>query len=229
MIILGLAGQAGVGKDTIGDYLASQCGFVKFAFSDALYREVAEAFGLEDETLLRDRAAKEIPTPALRLVWCNDESFKQVARRMIAKLYPDTFGVLDDYELAPRDILQWWGTDYRRAQDSDYWLTKAEDWMYRLDQMVAYPEQKLQFFVECGTRFENEREWIKANNGNIWHVHRGDDAKVNNHESTQVLPVLEGERELWNNDTVQRLYHGVDLLMSTSARFVKVEPMEEGT
>ena len=34
----------------------------------------------------------------------------------------------------------------------------------------------------------------------------------------------EGEREIWNNDTIDRLCQGVDLLFATPARFVKVLP-----
>jgi dephospho-CoA kinase len=60
VLIIGLAGKAGTGKDTIADYLVRKYGFVKFAFSDALYQEVQDAFGLEDQDLLRNRDTKEV-------------------------------------------------------------------------------------------------------------------------------------------------------------------------
>ena len=34
------------------------------------------------------------------------------------------------------------------------------------------------------------------------------------------------EREIYNNDTIERLHAGVELLLSTGARFVKVQPMQ---
>lgn len=231
MIVIGLAGPAGCGKDTVANYLVERHGFVRFAFSDALYREVAEAYGLPDETLLRDRTAKEEPTDVLRLDQCSDGGFVRCARPLVADLYPATFGDLDKYPLSPREVLQWWGTDYRRAQDQDYWISRAEEFIECTVASAPYPEFAPQYFVEAGTRFENERGFIKGSVlapwlGNIWHIHRGDDADVNNHVSTNKLPVLPGERELWNNDSIERLYKGVDLLLSTTARFVRVEPMQ---
>ena len=137
-----------------------------------------------------------------------------------------------EWPFSPRQILQWWGTEYRRAQDPDYWVDRASEFVYKLHYLAPYPELRPQFFVECGTRFENEREWIagKTNRaGNIWHIHRDSIKENSTHESAKLLPVLEGERELWNNDTIQRLYSGVDLLFSTTAKFVRVEPMLDNT
>jgi hypothetical protein len=36
--------------------------------------------------------------------------------------------------------------------------------------------------------------------------------------------VLEGEREIYNNYTLDYLHRGVDQLLSSSARFVRMEP-----
>ncbi|MBT9176610.1 MAG: hypothetical protein DDT20_00930 [Firmicutes bacterium] len=218
MIILGLAGAAGVGKDTVADYLVERYGFVKFAFSDALYAEVQQAYNLPDQALLRDRATKAFPQRRLDLTRCEDHAFFELS---VLKLC-----ALGTYYPSPRQILQWWGTDYRRAQDPDYWVRRAADSIWQV-QSIRYPEQRPMSFVECGTRFENERAWIRSeyHHGNIWHIHNSRVASADPHVSAQLLPVLDGERELWNNDTIERLHRGVDLLMTTSARFVRVEPM----
>ena len=230
MLILGLAGAPGVGKNMIADYLEQRYGFVQFAFSDALYREVAEAYGLETEDLLRDRGTKDEPQERLALRGCKDKEFVRIATEQLdilsrrhrtdLLLYPVGVG------LSPRQVLQWWGTEYRRHQDKDYWIHKAKNFIVGLRSLAPYPEHKPQFFVETGTRFENERAFIHSYSGNIWHVRRDIIGPMNAHASNTPLPVLEGEREIWNNDTVERLQFAVDLMLTTAARFVRAEPME---
>ena len=218
MLIIGLAGQAGVGKDEIANYLVRRYGFVKFAFSDALYHEVQQAFGLPDQRLLRGRAAKDTPSEHMRLARCDNLEFFDMALKLVKS---------QDDPLSPRQILQWWGTEFRRAQDEWYWVGQADKLVYQIHHAPKYPEHRPQLFVETGTRFENERDWIKLAGGNIWHIHRdGLVGAGDNHTSAIPLPVLDGERELWNNDTLERLYKGVDLLVSTGSRFVRVEPLE---
>ena len=221
MLILGLAGQARCGKDTIANYLVKRYGFIKFAFSDALYREVQEAFGLADQSLLRSAETKDKPCDELILSRCTDFEFIE-ALANIGDL------PLFHTALSPRWVLQQWGTEYRRAQDPNYWVHRAADFVYGVQYGFTYPEHRPQFFVETGTRFENEREWItQANDGNIWHIHRdGIEAPGQGHSSAAVLPVMPGERELWNNDTVERLHYGIDLMLSQDVQQVKVLPLE---
>lgn len=219
MINIGLAGPAGCGKDTVADHLVRRYGFIKYSFSDALYREVTEAFALGEDSLLRDRETKEVQTYALKLDACSDLDFYYVARRMRPSL-------VSTDPLSPRQILQWWGTEYRRAQDPDYWVKRADEWIYDVMASVGYPELRPQFFVNTSVRFPNEQAWIhKFTCGNVWHIRREGLAPVAAHESETPLPVLELERELFNNDTIDRLCNGIDLLLRTNARFVRVEPM----
>jgi len=227
MLVLGLAGQAGVGKDTVADHLVRAYGFVRVGFADALYAEVQAAYGLPDQSLLRDRATKETPTERLALVNCQSDEFIGVGIRY----FEHESRHLHELPLSPRQVLQWWGTEYRRAQNDHYWLDRAEDFVRKVRADHLYPEHAPQYFVVPDTRFENEREWIHTGaygglwQGNVWHIRREGLAPVASHVSETSLPVLPRERELWNNDSIERLYRGVDLLMSTHARFVRVEPM----
>ena len=228
MITIGLAGAAGSGKSSAAEYLVERYGFIHFSFSDALYREVAEAFGLENEDLLRDRATKEVETPLLALSECRNREFADLCawaqcdatRRQLAGGYMAEFAA----PRSPRLILQRWGTNYRRAQDPDYWIKKAEAWLETILQAAPYPELRPQLFVCSSVRFENEREWIKDPNGSIWHLRRFNAAPVHAHESENELPVLEGERVIYNNYTLDYLHRGVDQLLSSSAKFVRMEP-----
>lgn len=57
--IVGLAGAAGAGKNTVGDILFRH-GYANFGFADPVYRAVSAITGMPEESL-RNRAAKESP------------------------------------------------------------------------------------------------------------------------------------------------------------------------
>lgn len=57
-IVIGLHGPAGVGKDTVADYMVSSWGFQKVSFAGPLKRGVSELFGIPMDDM-EDRAAKE--------------------------------------------------------------------------------------------------------------------------------------------------------------------------
>ena len=225
MIILGLAGQAGSGKDTVALYLQERYGFIPFSFSDALYREVAAAFGLENEDPLRDRATKELRTPLLSLANCYETGFIDLVEDI---LRGDMMGPEIEQWNSPRQILQWWGTEYRRQQYPDYWINKAEEFVYNMTHFGPYAELRPQCFVNTSVRFSNERDWIHsyAPFGSVWHLHRDNIPSVVSHESETPLPILPGEREIWNNYTIEYLHMGIDQLMSSNIPSIRIEPPE---
>jgi hypothetical protein len=51
MIVIGLSGRKGCGKDTCADYLVSKYGFVKLAFADTLKDLCKTVFGFNNEQL----------------------------------------------------------------------------------------------------------------------------------------------------------------------------------
>jgi hypothetical protein len=112
--VLALAGKKGSGKDTLAELLKP--GFQRASFADPLYLEVQEAFGLEDQTLLRDRETKEIPSPRMALVHCQDVDFILVCQEL---------GLENSDYQSPRKILQIWGTEYRQVKNGpEYWSEK---------------------------------------------------------------------------------------------------------
>jgi LmbE family N-acetylglucosaminyl deacetylase len=84
-----------------------------------------------------------------------------------------------------RLILQWWGTDYRRKQDPDYWVKKL---MAKLD--AWQPDAVLITDV----RFPNEADAIKAAGGVLVKVVRTSepDFVVNEHPSESALDAYTG-------------------------------------
>ncbi|KVP17166.1 hypothetical protein WJ84_02485 [Burkholderia ubonensis] len=95
-----------------------------------MYLEVADAFGVTVEFLQR-RETKETPQPELALANCKDQMF---VGRFLAyedqKAF-DAGATLDPAEQllkprSPREILQVWGTEYRREMYSDdYWRAQV--------------------------------------------------------------------------------------------------------
>ena len=79
-----------------------------------------------------------------------------------------------------RRILQWWGTEYRRARDPDYW-TKA--WGRKAGQ---YDLSHAHILVD-DVRFMNELEVIKATGGLIVKIERPGCLGANNHASETSL------------------------------------------
>lgn len=60
MLLIGICGKAGSGKDTAGNYLVENYEFSKIALADPLKRLVKDVFALDDHTVY-DRTAREQP------------------------------------------------------------------------------------------------------------------------------------------------------------------------
>lgn len=112
--IIALAGKKGSGKDTLCALLHPQ--FERLSFADPLYEEVQHAFTLSNQDLMRNRDTKELPTPRMSLVCCDDEDFISVCEEL---------GIGLETPLSPRKVLQLWGTEYRQSKNGkNYWTNK---------------------------------------------------------------------------------------------------------
>ena len=79
-----------------------------------------------------------------------------------------------------RRILQWWGTEYRRNQDPDYW-TKA--WSRKVEQ---FDLENTHVLID-DVRFMNELSTIKSHGGLIVKIERPGFDGANNHASETSL------------------------------------------
>ncbi len=61
------------------------------------------------------------------------------------------------YKPALREALQWWGTEYRRASDPNYWVMRAEQVALSLDGTPVFTD----------VRFPNEADMIRSHGGLI--------------------------------------------------------------
>ncbi len=142
-VILGLNGIRGSGKDTVASMLV-KAGWVRCSFGDAIYREVAEDFGVTIE-FLQNRETKELPQPELALEHCTDQVFVGV---MVGLNPTVPLATLLSQPRSPREILQYWGTEYRRELCGDgYWRDQVAAWLRANPTVnavitdVRYPEE----------------------------------------------------------------------------------------
>lgn len=168
-LFIGLCGLAGVGKDTVAKLLAMHCGAARIAFADALRAEICAAYRLDPIYLTR-RETKEHPITALALSHCLDGRFVQRMRSHFASGLRPGGLVGEEINLdaprSPRQIMQWWGTEYRRAQCPWYWVGRAHD---ACRQAMA---QGATTIVLTDVRAANEAALLRAYSGSLWQIKR---------------------------------------------------------
>lgn len=196
--IIGLSGPAGCGKDTVADLLVTHAGFHKISFADALRAEVANAF-LIDQVFLTQRETKEQPMRCLALSRCLDQNFviKMVsAREQIEPLFDI------DAPRSPRQIMQWWGTDYRRHQQADYWVSKAASRIKWFHQRQGFSSRVV--VTDC--RFADEAAMVRELGGQVWQIKRdGTHVMPGAHVSEVSGAEFQPDVILNNNHTVKHL------------------------
>jgi len=168
MHILGLTGYAGAGKDTVADLLVTHARFRKMAFADALRAEIAEGFGLLPDDLAQPHT-KNVPTPALRMRNAPRDFLAAVVLSLSAAA-PDHRTPLSpewlDANRSPREIMQWWGTEFRRAQHPNYWSRVL------LSRLTEAHRAGGSRFVITDVRFDNEAEALRSAGGVMWQITR---------------------------------------------------------
>ena len=108
IVIIGIAGHIGSGKDTAAGYLLRAHGFTRVGFSDVLKDEVARKLRRTLAAYLVERGVGPDMNAAIRdVLWTNRT--------------PVT-----------RALLQEFGTEVRRADDPNYWVDRWEEKVTRL-------------------------------------------------------------------------------------------------
>jgi hypothetical protein len=176
MLILGFGNKARQGKDTaaeaIRQYYEGQNALLRmhnvkgglrvgvFKFATALYQEVNEALSVKiGGKGMWERRYVEYITPY------RSQSIPKIARTELPGwVQPDPNPEVS--ELAPYGkhpkLLQWWGTEFRRAQDPDYWTKK----------LFASIPANLNIAMVTDVRFPNEADGIKQRGGYNINVQR---------------------------------------------------------
>ncbi|MGK2944684.1 MAG: hypothetical protein ACSLFC_08090 [Desulfuromonadales bacterium] len=208
-MILGIAGKAATGKTTAAHHLAplldKECKIVPMAM---VLRDEVEAF-------LRAIGADE----SVPLVYgCQDDKVRvfyvdeQQAMAHCPK-WPQFVSEHQEIQDRPgqtavtvRRILQWWGTEYRRSEDPDYW-TKA--WGRKIEQL----DLKHMHVLIDDVRFMNELHVIKEHGGLIVKIERPGFDGANNHASETSLDAYhDWDRVLLNDGTLEEFEAKIEQL-----------------
>lgn len=214
MMLIGLSGKAGHGKDSVADILVEHFGAIKFSMSDALYKEVAENFCV-DEELLKDRLTKDKRLAAL------------TRSSSISKEFDDLLclrGFGWNEWLSPRVVLQLWGTEYRRNNyGENYWVNRADVALkFAMERVVLDflngKRNEVPIFVNTSIRFHNEVDWIRRNGGELWRVVRTNsptlsDPDAEGHVSEKLPGLMPCDRLIINGGSLADLTTAVHLLM----------------
>lgn len=217
-MILGFAGKAATGKTTAAKHMApmldKECIIVPMAM---VLRDEVEAF-------LRAIGADE----SVPLVYgCQNDKVQvfyvdeQKAVSQCPK-WPHFISAHQEIQsrsgqtaVTVRRILQWWGTEYRRAEDPDYW-TKA--WGRKVEQLDL---DHLHVLID-DVRFINELNVVKQHNGLIVKIERPGFDGANNHASETSLDEYDDwDQVLLNDGTLDDFETKVEQLAGQLIKSIK--------
>jgi hypothetical protein len=193
MILIGLAGAKGSGKNTVGDYLEREFDFKQLSFAAPLKESAAACLGVDAEVWERTK---------------NDPEAYVVLQREA----PDFRGDVDRHrmytevlaQVTVREFLQRYGTEaHRDIFGEDFWtkglgLANLEDGRYVITDM----------------RFENETTEVIRCGGTTLYIDRDTGTGTDSHASEVPPPEHLIDEHIDNNGTMEELYARVRGVLS---------------
>jgi hypothetical protein len=180
MILVGVSGRSGHGKDAIASHLVARHGFQRLGWADALKDEVRTRLR---ETVKRITILDEV-TGALNgipdeLRWhaSHDHDASWWDMRLHYAIYENRSPIV-------RSLLQEFGTDVRRVDQADYWL---DAWQrLAVERFGPLDTRRL---VIPDTRFPNEAQRVRDLGGRLLRVTRPgyESVAARGHESESAL------------------------------------------
>lgn len=190
MNLIGFGYKLGVGKTTCADFLK---GFTKLSFASGVKEETAEflhhmGVPFRHENLYGSQKDKDetffVDIPR----WCHMTPVKLFtpAKEVISHSKPGYVS------LTFRQLLQLFGTEYRRRQDPDYWVKRLEEKLKGHERVVI-----------DDVRFPNEVEMIHRLGGRVIRIDRPGPAE-STHASEIELDSFDGWDDVIVNDGTLR-------------------------
>lgn len=183
---LAVSGKIGAGKDTIAPlilnlYNIQEENRVQESFAYALKKEVQDIIDL----------LRKIPEISAQEISQRMYILETDAKLMIEWLYETTFDkTLTSYSRTAniRKALQYWGTEVRRNQDSEYWVKKCIQSSYR-----QISEGKSVYITDV--RFPNEADAVLNAFGNVVRIDVSDKVQQQRISSRDGITVSKEAKE----------------------------------
>ena len=210
--VIGICGKMGAGKDEVGYILETNHGYMKTSFAQELRKEVHAALCIAYNYKVTDNPELHFPVQPLEQYDSTYAALRAFQNLVFAaegtKIGENLeFGVWAK-PTSPdiRILLQWWGTEYRRVEDEDYWVKKwLNKWI-----TVLLDGTKL-----CITdvRYNNEAAMCKLM-GVIWEVYgrNCENEGIKEHASEKGVSLV-FEMYVPNHGTVKELTKTINWLI----------------
>lgn len=188
-MIIGLAGYAGAGKDTVGDVLISKHGYSRIAFADKI-----RSFLYDINPIIK---------------WVANEPI------YLQKLVNDGGWDTAKQNSEVRRLLQDLGVSGRNLFGEDIWIWEALGWAVYAESNKNNDDgvegSVNQNIVVTDVRFENEAKFIKEFGGQVWQVVRDGVKPINDHISEVDLIGYDFDKVIYNNGSREDIEAQIDL------------------
>lgn len=214
-LLVAFTGKICSGKGTACDYVLKRFGGIKVSWADAVKIEVYDALAEKRNkswTQITGKVDSDIFHPAL-------DAFKSTEiPKLVIPTDEEKIEWINLRKNVLRPLLQWWGTDYRRTQDNQYWIKQG---IKKVEQARL---DGLHVIVNDDTRFYNEATAIHEIGFDLVRIITGDreqelraierdgkfDPECRKHASETDLDTLYHDYTVENNGAVHDFYANID-------------------
>lgn len=185
MVLIGLIGQKGSGKDTLSDYIKTNFdNYVSYSFADPLKDVCHILFGIDRTVLYGNQEDKEKIVDGLQVS----------TRKVLQSIGTDLFrNKLIDVLPELKDVF---------GKDS-IWIYSFRQW---------YEKNKDKNVIVSDVRFLNEAECIRELGGILIFIDRKDKNENDKHESEQELKKIKYDFLIQNNRTLEIFFNRYRML-----------------